>query len=141
MDRVDYTDTFIAVAPDSVATEGVAPRPRGGRPTVASATHAMIAEHPYRHTSGDVIFTVWADRQGIPSGAREAARRDFYAVPRACLRSSDLGKRFGWGIHADAEGRLALFAVESPGYAALAAGHVPGAGTPVTVLPAMRSRR
>jgi hypothetical protein len=141
MERVDYTDTFLAVAPDSTAAGGTAPPLRAGKPTIASATYAMIASDPYRHTSGDVIFTVWADRKGIPAEQRAAAREEFYAIPRACLRSSDLGKRFGWGIHADGEGRLAVYGVGSPEYEQLAAGHLPGQDSPVKVLPAMRSRR
>ena len=36
------------------------------------------------------------------------------------LRASGLGKRFGWGIHADAEGRVAIYAVDSERYQALA---------------------
>jgi len=64
----------------------------------------------------------------------------FYATPRACLRSSDLGKRYGWGIHADADGRLAVYAVGSAEYGALAAGTAPD-GSPVTVKAAMRSSR
>lgn len=140
MENVDYTDTFITVAPDTTATVGVVPTPRGEAPTVASATYAMIAAQPYRHRSSDVIFQVWADRQAVPDDEREVARVEFFAKPRACLRSSDLGKRFGWGIHADEDGLLALYAVDSPEYRTLASGTSPG-GRDVTVRPAMRSRR
>ena len=46
----------------------------------------------------------------------------------------------GWGVHADGNGRLAVYPVGTPEYEALAAGTAPG-GTPVTVLSAMRSAR
>jgi hypothetical protein len=36
------------------------------------------------------------------------------------MRSSALGKRYGWGVHSDPEGRLALYARESERYAQLA---------------------
>ncbi len=140
MESVDYVDTFITVAPDSTADDGVVPARRGDAPTVASATYELIAGRPYHYTSGDVIFLVWADRQGIAEDARDEARAEFYAKPRACLRASDLGKRFGWGIHADAEGRLAVHPVGSATYDGLASGTAPDGG-PVTVRPAMRSRR
>ncbi|WP_199588951.1 DUF6157 family protein [Blastococcus sp. TF02A-26] len=82
-----------------------------------------------------------ADRAGIPEEERPEARRAFYARSQACLRASPLGKRYGWGLHADAEGRLALVGRETPEYAEFAAGRVPGSGAPVTVVRAMRSSR
>ena len=140
MESVDYTDTFITVAPDSTATAGAVPQPRAGKATVASATYEAIALAPYRRRSSDVIFIVWADRQALAQDDREAAWAEFYACSRACLRASDLGKKFGWGIHADGDGRLALYAVGSPAFEALASGTTPD-GIAVTVTPAVRSRR
>ena len=49
------------------------------------------------------------------AGSREA----FFAKPQACLRASPLVKQFGWGIHHDAEGRVALLAIESEAYRTL----------------------
>lgn len=102
----------------------------------------MIASQPYEFTSGDVIFTVFADRHGIPEHERTAARAAFYAKSQACLRSSDLGKRYGWGIHADAHGRLALYGVDTAAYAEFVSGsRRSGSGAPITLTQAMRSSR
>lgn len=137
-----YLDTFIAVAPDSPATAAAVPPTRSGaEPSVAGLTHAMITAEPYGHTSDDVIFTVWADRRSVPEAGREAARADFFSTGQACLRSSDLGKRYGWGVHSDSQGRVALYALDSPEYAAFATGTSPLDGRPVAVKAAMRSRR
>ena len=137
MESVDYLNTFITVAPDTAAvTAGSPPNAE----SVAARTLEMIAGHPYEYTSGDVIFTVWADRRGIPQSERAQARAEFYSKGQPCLRSSDLGKRYGWGIHADAGARVAAYAVDSPEYAAYAAGHSPD-GEPVEVRAAMRSKR
>ena len=142
MDPVDYADTFIAVADDCPAESGTAPPPGRGGPSVAARTYELIAGAPYRYTSGDVLFTVHADRAGIPDDERAEARRAFYARPQACLRSSPLGKRYGWGIHADAEGRLALVGVGTPEYAAFVEGRQQASsGGPVRVLKAMRNAR
>ena len=139
---VDYFDTFITIAPDWSADAGMAPVVKdGAAPTIASRQYAMVADHPYEHTSGGVIFAVWADRREIPSRDRPAARAEYYSKGQACLRSSDLGKRWGWGIHADAAGRIAVYGVDSPEYQAFASGVSPFDGTPVTVTPAMRSSR
>ena len=139
MENVDYTSTFIAVAPDSDRPTAVEPLPRGEAPTIASATFSLIASAPYTLRSSDVIFRVWASRHEVdPASADEWAA--FYSTSHACLRSSDLGKRYGWGIHADADGRLAVYPVGSSEYDALAAGTGPD-GSPVTVTAAMRSSR
>jgi hypothetical protein len=100
----------------------------------------MIATAPYKHTSDDVIFTVWADRRDVPAADREAARAEFFSKGQACLRASDLGKRYGWGVHSDAEGRVALVGVGTPEYDAFAAGSTPD-GQPVMVTRAMKSKR
>lgn len=135
MERVDYTSTFIVVAPDTSAVAGVEPV----GPTIAASTFALIASSPYALRSSDVIFRVWAQRHDVDElSADEWAA--FYSTSHACLRSSDLGKRYGWGIHADADGRLAVYAVGSAEYAALAGGVAPD-GSPVTVTAAMRSSR
>lgn len=134
----NYLDTFITVAEDSSAIEGTVP-PTRSTPSVVELSFTMVAENPYRYTSDDVIFTVWADRQGIAQKDRAAARRDFFAKGQPCLRSSDLGKRYGWGVHSDAEGRVALFPIQSDEYRRLAEGRSP-AGDVVTVKRAMRSR-
>ena len=85
-------------------------------------------------------FTVWADRQGIPDADRPAVRAESHQVGRACLRASDLGKSYGWGIHADAAGRLALHPCGSAEYDELASGRASD-GTPVKVVRAMRAKR
>ncbi len=134
-------DTFIAVAPDCAATCGTEPKDSLS-PSIARRTFAMISVNPYRYTSDDVIFTVYADRQGIPESERAAARAVFFAKGQACLRASDLGKKYGWGVHADDKGRVALYGVETDEYKSLASGKMPGAnGEPVTVTRAMRSAR
>lgn len=139
MHTTNYVDTFITVAADSAAAGATVP-PERATPSVAGLTYRMIADHPYRYTSDDVVFTVWADRHAVPEADRAAARAAFFAKGQPCLRSSDLPKRYGWGVHADGESRVALVPLGSDEYASLAAGVDPH-GTPVTVTRAMRSKR
>jgi hypothetical protein len=133
MENVDYTDTFITVAPDTSAVAGVEP----SGTTIAAATFALVASAPYTLRSSDVIFRVWAARHDVDASS-PSEWATFYSTPHACLRSSDLGKRYGWGIHADADGRLAVYAVGSAEYVALAGGTAPD-GSAVKVTAAMRS--
>lgn len=135
----NYASTFITVAPDSTATAGMAP-PIGAKPSVAARTYALLANAPYRYSSDDVIFTVWADRNDVADADRAAAREVFFSKGQPCLRASDLGKKYGWGIHFDHEGRATVYGVDTPEYAELAHGRAPD-GSAVTVKAAMRSRR
>ena len=135
MHTTNCFDTFIAVAPDCAADRGTPPK-ESDKPSIALLTYRMIRDNPYVFTSDDVIFTVFADRKGIAPADREAARQAYFSKGQACLRASDLGKRYGWGIHADAKGRVALYGVETPEYLAFAG----GAGV-ATITRAMRSSK
>lgn len=135
MGSTNYTNTFIQVAEDC-PTSGAELPPTGGKaPTVAALQHELIAEHPYEYTSDDVLFQVHATRDGIAEEDRPAERAAFLAKDQACLRSSPLGKRYGWGIHHDAESRVALVPLGSDRYLELAA------DATLKQVRAMRSRR
>lgn len=140
MKTTNYTDTFIAVAEDCRAERGTVP-PVKGAPSIAALTFALIQPHPYRYTSDDVLFQVHAERAGIPESERAEARSAYFAEGRACLRASPLGKTYGWGIHSDAQGRVALYGVESEDYQRLALGQPLTPGSTVRVTRAMRSSR
>ena len=135
MHSTNYRDTLITIAEDSVAERGLAPPEKAESPSIAWLTWKVILEHPYEYTSDDVIFTVWADRKSIPEGDRPAARDDFFSKGQACLRASDLGKKYGWGTHHDSDGRVALLGVETDAYQQLAE------RTDLNVVRAMRSSR
>lgn len=129
----NYLATFIEVAEDCPTDHAVEP-PMTEKPTIAALHYRLIAERPYARTSDDVIFETHALRHGIPADDA-AARAEFFAKGQPCLRSSPLGKRYGWGIVHDAEGRVALIPRESAEYAALAA------DSGLAHTRAMRSRR
>jgi hypothetical protein len=111
--------TFTEVAEDCPVDHGVEP-PLGEKPTIAALHYRLIAEHPYRHTSDDVIFETFAIRNGLTDAERPAARERMFAKGQPCLRSSPLGKRYGWGIHHDEQGRVALYPRESVEYRSFA---------------------
>jgi hypothetical protein len=128
MTKTIYTtnvrNTFIRVAEDCPARTGEEPPLRAGNATVARLQFEMIAQAPYKYTSDDVVFATSAPGRELDAKAskkeRSLARSEFFSKGQACLRASGLGKRFGWGIHADGEGRVALYAVDSERYQALA---------------------
>lgn len=135
MGSTNDVSTFIQVAEDCPVSAAQEPPVRGKAPTVAELQYALIAGHPYELTSDDVLFTVHATRRGIPEDEQAAEREALFARDQPCLRSSPLGKRYGWGVHHDAEGRVALVPLGSDMYDTLSAD--PG----VTQRKAMRTKR
>jgi len=119
MHTTDYVNTFIEVADDCRAVTGMEPPERAGAKSAARMQFELIASNPYRYTSDDVLFQVHAARSGVPEAQMEAERQRFFSKGQACMRASDLPKRYGWGVHYDQEARMALYAVDSPEYARL----------------------
>lgn len=113
MYSTNYRDTFIAVAADCGLSAAARP-PEKSPETAAQIIYALASAAPYRYTSDELLYAVQGRRRGL-------SREEFFAKPRACLRACALGKRYGWGIHCDARGRVALCALGSPEYERLAA--------------------
>ena len=109
----NYTSAFIEVAEDSPAHQGQEP-PVRQQPSVARVQFEMLIENPYRYTSDDVIFESTGKRRGL-------SREEFFSKGQPCFRASPLTKRYGWGVHCDESGRIALVAVESTEYRAFTA--------------------
>lgn len=115
MKSTNYLDTFIAVADDCPAKRAMVPQLKGDQKTVALLQFEMIHGNPYTYTSDEVLFTIHALKNGMsPTDLQE--REVYFSKGRACLRASPLGKRFGWGIHHDGEGKMALYPMESEAY-------------------------
>lgn len=119
MRSTNYVDTFIEVADDCPVSAAQAPPLTRGLKTSAVLQYEMIIAQPYVFSSDDVLFEVFARRQGLGERERQAARQRFFAKDQACLRASPLPKRYGWGVHHDHEGRVALVAVDSDEYRAM----------------------
>ncbi|MEM8531959.1 MAG: DUF6157 family protein [Chloroflexota bacterium] len=118
MHSTNYTNAFIEVADDCKADVGTTP-PEKKEKTVARMQYEMLHDNPYQYTSDDVLFTIYAARNGIDEAEWDSARDVFFSKGQACLRSSPLGKTYGWGIHYDSESRVALYARESDDYTRL----------------------
>lgn len=115
MHTTNYTNTFIEIADDCKAETGKVP-PEKAEKSVAQMQFELIANHPYRYTSDEVIFAVYAARNQVAETEIETKQADFFAKGQPCLRASPLGKTYGWGIHYDHESKMALYAVGSSEY-------------------------
>ena len=115
MHSTNYYNTFIEIAEDCPVIEA-GPPPRKAEKTIANVHYDMLAGNPYRYTSDDVIFEAHRQRNRIGEDAVPAERVKFFSKGQACLRSSPLGKRYGWGLHHDSEGKVAIYVLGSKEY-------------------------
>ena len=116
MASTNYFNTFIEVAEDCPATKGEIPPLRGSKKSVANLQYEMLHKHPYEFTSDDVLFAVFATRKEIPEEELAEQRALFFAKGQPCFRASPLTKRYGWGVHSNGAGKIALFGVETEAY-------------------------
>lgn len=111
----NYFDTFIEVAEDTKADCGTKP-PTKEKKTVAEMQYELIMKNPYKYTSDDILFQVFADRNDLTKAEHKQAREQFFSKGQACLRASPLTKTYGFGIHFDSNGKIAIHGVETPEY-------------------------
>ncbi|WP_421945219.1 DUF6157 family protein [Pedobacter sp.] len=112
----NYYNTFIEVADDSNATAGISPQPKGNNKTIAEIQFEMISKNPYKYTSDDVLFNVYAERNDIATSEQKAEREKFFSKGQACFRASPLTKKHGFGLHSDKDGKIAIFGIETDKY-------------------------
>jgi Family of unknown function (DUF6157) len=62
------------------------------------------------------LFEVFALKNDLTESELENAREQFFSKGQPCFRASPLTKRYGWGVHNDKEGKIALFGLESEEY-------------------------
>ena len=113
---MNYYDTLIEIAADCPVSAAYVPQARGGKKTKPAVEYELLAKHPYTYTEEDIAFEVYAVLHEIPKASRPREREKFLSKGHPHLRVSALPKRFGWGIHNNTEGKIALVAVESPEY-------------------------
>lgn len=129
-----YTDTFILVSDD--CPTATAMDPSRGRDTRSRAEieYDLLRTQPYHFDHRSLTHRVHVDHK-MQFGDTPLGFDDFHAKGQPCLRASALVKRYGWGAHHDAQGRIALYPVDGPDYARLIA------SPDIKTLKGMRNRR
>ena len=84
--------------------------------TVANIQFEMLNKNPYKFTSDDVLFQVYAERNDLSESELEEARKMFFSKGQPCFRASPLTKRYGWGIHNNQEGKIAMYGLGTDEY-------------------------
>ncbi|MGC8202292.1 DUF6157 family protein [Aliiroseovarius sp. PTFE2010] len=111
----DCPDTLILPPGDHGPFARIPKRPG----STAALQFLLLSEHPYRHTSEDIVARVAGWREAVS----EAEFPDFYwnmrARPHFGLEASPLVTLYGWAIHTDEQCRAALVDPASADFAAL----------------------
>ncbi len=112
----NYENTFIEIADDCPVEFGEIPPAKGDTKTVANIQFDLLSKNPYKFTSDDILFEVYAKRNDLAKSELKTAREQLFSKGQACFRASPLTKRYGWGIHNDKNGKIALIGCETPEY-------------------------
>lgn len=112
----NYKDTFIEVADDCPTEISEIPRSKGDKKTVAEMQFEILSKNPYKYTSDDVLFQVYADRNDLSKAEYKTAREQFFSKGQPCFRASPLTKRYGFGVHFDTNKKIAIFGQETSEY-------------------------
>ncbi len=131
----NFQSTFIEVAEDCPLNMAEIPPMKGNKKSVANMQFEMLNKNPYKYTSDDVLFQVFADRNDLTKNEYEKERKNFFSKGQPCFRASPLTKRYGFGIHSDERGRIAMYGVETKEYAIFIADQS------IEKVKAMRSKR
>ncbi|MCC2684443.1 MAG: hypothetical protein K0R75_1342 [Paenibacillaceae bacterium] len=135
-------NSFVTVAPDCPVEHSVVPSVKEGtKPSIHSLQYELLTERPYELTLEDLIYEVHVRHKEIPpEELRESAaqiRDGLFQKSHPCMRASMLPKKFGWGVHYDDQGKIALYGMETEEYSRFAE---QGDGQ-IKVEPAMRNKR
>jgi len=76
----------------------------------------LIFNNPYKYTSDDIFFQIYANKNNLPKAEYEQAREQFFSKPQPCFRASPLTKMYGFGVHSDSNGKIALYGLETNEY-------------------------
>jgi hypothetical protein len=111
----NYYNTFIEVSEDTKANCGIKP-PTKEIKTVAEMQYELLVKNPYKYTSDDIFFEIFAERNDLTKVEYTTAREQFFSKGQPCFRASPLTKTYGFGIHSNQNGKVALYGMESNEY-------------------------
>lgn len=115
MHSTNYFNTLIEIAEDSPINQGEMPPLKGENRSAANIQFDMLYG-PYQHSSDDVLFAAVALRKDYPENEWKEEREAYFSKSQPCFRASPLTKRYGWGVHSNEEGKIAIYGSESKEY-------------------------
>ncbi|MBD8136045.1 DUF6157 family protein [Peribacillus frigoritolerans] len=132
---MSYKNTLITISEDSKVSSAKVPVIRNEKPTIAYIEHDLINNNPYKFTQEDVQFKTYLIKNQMEAENAAELREQFFSKSKACFRASPLVKNYGWGIHYNNQGKIAIYDVNSEMYNQLLK------QDDITKLKGMRSKR
>ncbi|MDP9954409.1 hypothetical protein J2X97_000046 [Epilithonimonas hungarica] len=117
----NYTNTLIEIAEDSPVSASVIPVVKKDKKTIANYQYEKLSKHPLKYTSDELLFDIFAERNNISPSELEEEKQNFFSKGQACLRTSPLAKKNGFGIFYNEDSKIQLIPVESDDYKRLLA--------------------
>jgi hypothetical protein len=116
MHTTNYYNTFIEIAEDCKVTQGEMPPLTKDKKTIALLQFEMLYENPYKYTSDEVLFSVFALKKEFDKNELAEQKAHYFSKGQPCFRASPLTKSYGWGVHSNAEGKIAMVGAETEEY-------------------------
>jgi hypothetical protein len=136
---MSYTDTLIKVAEDCPVATSEIPVPKKNGVPAHVIQYELLKNNPYQYNHEALTYEVYIRQKEIPASTlqtdTEKIKQELFSKGHPCMRASALTKRYGWGAHYDAEGKIAIYPQESENYKALLD------APEIKKVPAMRSKR
>lgn len=132
---MSYKNTLITISEDSKVSSAEVPVIKNEKPTIAYIEHDLINNNPYKFTQEDVQFKTYLIKNQMEAENAAELREQFFSKSKACFRASPLVKNYGWGIHYNNQGKIAIYDVNSEMYNQLLK------QDDITKLKGMRSKR
>ncbi|MGP0584088.1 DUF6157 family protein [Paenibacillus timonensis] len=136
---MSYKNTFIRVSPDCPADRGIEPVSTRPAKPAHMIQYELLSQAPYRYNHEELLFEVHIRHKQIPKEVVQERGQELweelFSKPHPCLRASVLPKKYGWGVHYDEQGKIAIYGMESPDYQRFTA------STDIQLLNAMRNSR
>lgn len=104
MHTTNYVDTLILPSEDCKSLVAKVPIKVG---TVAMLQYERLLDG-YALDSDTLLVAVTGLRRDVPKDEWAALRAEIFSKGQACLRASPLVKTYGWALHHDADGKVAL---------------------------------
>ena len=112
----NYQNCFIEIAEDCPAKKGTIPPVKNTGQTTATIQYDILSNNPYKYTSDEVLFTCYIKKHEINKNDTAKIKEHFFSKGQACFRASPLTKQYGWGVHYNNEGKMALYGCETAKY-------------------------
>ena len=112
----NYTNTLIEIAEDSPVSKAVIPVVKNEKKTIANYQFEKLSKQPLKYTSDELLFEIFAERNDISSSELEQEKQNYFSKGQACMRTSPLAKKNGFGIFHNQNSKVKLIPAESEEY-------------------------